>query len=54
MGRVNQAPIRLAPDAEEWVHAWVQEQLQKGLIRLAGQYEDLPMITSLLLVPGQQ
>lgn len=31
----------------------MREQLAKGLIRRAGPYEELPVVTSLLLVPGQ-
>ena len=49
---IQQAPIRLAPDAEAWVQEWLEEQLKKGLIRRAGAYEELPVVTSLLLVPG--
>ena len=52
MTPIQQAPIRLAPDAEAWVQEWLEEQLKKGLIRRAGAYEDLPVVTSLLLVPG--
>jgi hypothetical protein len=49
---IQQAPMRFAPDAEAWVKGWLEEQIQKGLVRRAGRYEELPVVTSLLLVPG--
>ena len=50
---IQQPPLRMTAQQERWVEdCWLAEQLGKGLVRKAGPYEQCPVVTSLLLVPG--
>lgn len=52
---IDQPPYRGTPEVERWLkEEWVPQQEGIGLIRKADPYEVLPVVTSLLTVPGTQ
>jgi hypothetical protein len=51
---VNQPPMRVTPEVEAWLRDWALEQEKVGLLQRAQPYEELPVTTALLTVPGQQ
>ena len=51
---VQQPPMRVTPEVEAWLDDWAHKQEQIGLLQKADPYEELPVVTSLLTVPGQQ
>ena len=50
--RIAQPPMRVAPEVEEWLAKWVQDQLSIGLLKQVDPYEDLPVLTGLLAIKG--
>ena len=46
--------MRVTPEVERWLRDWALEQEKVGLLQRAAPYEDLPVTTALLTVPGQQ
>ena len=50
---VSQPPMRVTPEVERWLKEWALAQESIGLIQRAGEYEELPVVTALLTVPGQ-
>ena len=51
---ICQPPMRVTPDVEQWLKEWALGQEEVGLVQRAGPYEELPVVTALLTVPGQQ
>ena len=51
---VSQPPMRVTPDVEQWLRQWAVQQEEIGLLHKAAPYEELPVTTALLTVPGQQ
>lgn len=49
---IQQPPMRVTPDVEEWLNDWAHKQEEIGLLQKADPYEELPVVTSLLTVPG--
>jgi hypothetical protein len=46
--------MRTTPKVEAWLREWARQQEEVGLIQKAEPYEELPVVTALLTVPGQQ
>ena len=44
--------MRVTPQVEEWLKRWAVEQEGVGLLQRAGLYDELPVVTALLVVPG--
>jgi len=52
---IDQPPYRGTPEVERWLkEEWIPQQEGIGLIHKADPYEQLPVVTSLLTVPGTQ
>lgn len=49
---VNQSPMRVTLEVELWLKEWALTQERIGLLQRAGSYEELPVVTTLLTVPG--
>ena len=49
---VSQPPMQVTPEVERWLKKWALAQESIGLIKRAGEYKELPVVTTLLTAPG--